>query len=95
MFNLTRQEKFVLIFVACIFFIGLGLNFALKHAPWLNNVYYHFQVIDKLDLNKANYEELVNLPQIGETLAKNIIDYRTTYGFFKNLEELRQIKGIS
>lgn len=94
MFNLTRQEKFVLIFISVIFFIGLGLNFALKHAPWLKNVYYHFEVLDKVDLNKATEEELSNVVQIGQILAKNIIDYRNTYGAFKNLDDLLRVKGI-
>lgn len=95
MFNLTRQEKIVLIFVGCVFFVGVGLSFTLRHTVWLKNVYYHFETLDKVDLNKASYEELVNLPQIGESLAKNITDYRSNYGAFKDLSDLAKVKGIS
>lgn len=94
MFNLTRQEKLVLIFISAVFFVGIGLSFALKYAPGLRNVYYHFETLDKLDLNKATQEQLTYVSGIGPSLAEVIIDHRNKYGPFKNLEELKQIKGI-
>ena len=48
----------------------------------------------KVDLNASTSKELQQLPGIGKGLAKRIVDYRTTNGPFKSVEELMQVKGI-
>ncbi len=47
-----------------------------------------------VNVNKADQRELVALPMIGPTLAKRIIEYRTKYGPFRSLEDLKKVKGI-
>ena len=47
-----------------------------------------------VNINQASATELVNLPGIGEVKAKAIVDYRTSHGPFKSIEELQQVKGI-
>ncbi|MGD0153364.1 MAG: ComEA family DNA-binding protein [Thermacetogeniaceae bacterium] len=50
---------------------------------------------DKLNINTATAEELdAKLPGIGPTLAKRIVDYRTSHGSFKTVEDLRSVSGI-
>lgn len=49
---------------------------------------------DIVDINKASKEELMNLKGIGESKAEDIIEYREKIGYFKNIEELKEVKGI-
>jgi len=47
-----------------------------------------------INLNTAAREELLELPGIGDTLAERIVAYRKSHGAFRNVEELRKVKGI-
>jgi comEA protein len=47
-----------------------------------------------IEINSATATELVQLPQIGPVLADRIVEYRNTYGAFKDIEELIKVKGI-
>lgn len=48
----------------------------------------------KINLNKANENELQNLPGIGPSKAAAILEYRETKGPFKSVEDLKNISGI-
>ncbi len=47
-----------------------------------------------VNINTADSQELMNLPGIGQAKADSIIEYRTTNGTFKTIEELMKIPGI-
>lgn len=47
-----------------------------------------------LNINNASINDFMSLPGIGETKAKSIIEYRSSHGLFKNLEELKEVNGI-
>ncbi|MDD5005075.1 MAG: helix-hairpin-helix domain-containing protein [Candidatus Omnitrophica bacterium] len=97
MFDLTSQEKKTIIFVLSLCILGIGLDFFRKKADRIDLVNYKAleeQLIKKSDINKAGFSELANIPGVGERLAYSIIDYRKAKGGFKNIEELKEIKGI-
>ena len=48
----------------------------------------------RVNINTADIDELMGLPNIGETLAKRIIAYREKNGSFKTVEEIMAVEGI-
>jgi competence protein ComEA len=47
-----------------------------------------------LDVNTATADELVQLPGVGPSLAKRIVDYRQQYGPFQTVDDLQDVPGI-
>lgn len=48
-----------------------------------------------VNINNADFDELLSVKYIGKITAENIIDYRETYGDFTNIEQIKNIEGIS
>jgi competence protein ComEA len=48
----------------------------------------------KIDINTADWPEFATLPDVGETTARRIVDYRKRNGPFQSLDDLRQVRGI-
>jgi competence ComEA-like helix-hairpin-helix protein len=47
-----------------------------------------------LNINSATADELQGITKVGPVLAKRIVAHRKEHGPFKNLDELRRVKGI-
>jgi competence protein ComEA len=48
----------------------------------------------QVDVNRADWPELAQLPGIGEVLARGIVESRRTQGPFRHLDELLRVRGI-
>ncbi|MGM0587972.1 MAG: ComEA family DNA-binding protein [Bacteroidota bacterium] len=48
----------------------------------------------RLHLNTATHEQLTQLPGIGPVIAERIVEYRRNNGYFIQLSQLKEIKGI-
>ncbi len=50
--------------------------------------------LGKIDLNQSTMKELMELPNIGESKARAIIEFREKYGDFEDVDELLYVPGI-
>ena len=51
-------------------------------------------VAEKVNINKATAEQLMEIKGIGESYAKRIVEYRDKNGPFKKIEDIMQVQGI-
>ncbi|MBP7654606.1 helix-hairpin-helix domain-containing protein [Candidatus Dependentiae bacterium] len=49
---------------------------------------------DKVDINNADMETLTSIKSVGKSAAQRIIDYREENNGFKNIDDLKNIKGF-
>lgn len=47
-----------------------------------------------VDINRADKNELMSVSGIGEVKADAILEYRKKHSCFKNVEELKEVKGF-
>jgi len=95
---LTKTDRWFLI-VMLLLGTALGLANWIRYSGSnmkpveigrLNNQPYQYRV----DVNDANWLELMLLDGVGETLAKRIVNHREQFGPFQQVEDLLEIKGI-
>lgn len=51
-------------------------------------------LIHRVDLNRAPWYELANLPGIGESKARRIVRDRRAHGPYRTLKDLERVAGI-
>ncbi len=47
-----------------------------------------------VDVNRAGSAELAELPGVGDTLARRIVEHRSEHGPFTSYDDLGRVKGI-
>ncbi len=95
MFSLTEEERRVSLFFIAVALIGMGVSFLLKINAAAGILKPMGLDTLKVDLNKADKYALMEIPGIGEKLSQRIMEYRSKQGVFKEIEELKNIKGIT
>lgn len=71
-------------------FIQAGYITSPIAAPGLQD-----RATDRLDINTATLEELVQLPGIGPVLASRIIEHRRKHGRFRRPQDIIIVRGMS
>ncbi len=51
-------------------------------------------LVYRIDLNRADRAELLQLPGVGEHMAQRIVEYRQRHGLFHDVNELTGVQGI-
>jgi competence ComEA-like helix-hairpin-helix protein len=80
---MRRWTQSVLTLVAALLILG-GVAHGKKKPP-----------AHPIDINAASVKELEELPGVGPTTAKAIVEFRTRAGRFQRVTDLLVIRGIS
>jgi competence ComEA-like helix-hairpin-helix protein len=94
MFDLTPQERQVVLFLVIVAMAGSGINFLAKVFAPVRSIACANPDIGKIDINTADKQTLKLIPGIGEKLAERILDYRRQNGKFYEPEDLKNVKGF-
>jgi competence ComEA-like helix-hairpin-helix protein len=97
-FEFSRKESLATFFLITAILIGTGIKYTIDQHWWLPKT----EVVDtdpesirlKIDLNRAEWYELIILPGIGEKKAMAIVEYRKEAGGFKTIGQLCEVNGI-
>lgn len=98
MFFITHQERKVLLGVAVLILTGsLIKHFKAETAqdstviiPAEENAF----ILKTININIASAQKLREINGIGEVTARRIVEYRTRFGEFEGIDDLKKVKGI-
>ena len=101
MMELTKQEKYTILFLVVSAFVGLVIlsvrhvygrpRIEIVHGPSLEKEIAESKMVN---INTATRDDLERLKGIGPSLAAAIIAYRSEHGPFVRTEDVRNVKGI-
>jgi len=102
MFDLEKREKFILLLLLAILLAGLAFGVYQKRAVYIdvksddftNYVEDPSTERSKININESDAAGLMKLKGVGKVLAARIIEYRSTNGSFRSVEELKRVKGL-
>lgn len=91
---LTKEEKAILLIILISLVIGSFIYFLTSYKNQIKKENISTSQI-YLNLNTATIDDLDKIPGIGKIIAQRIIEYREKNNGFKNIGELKYVKGIS
>lgn len=83
----------IVVLIAVLVILNI-INYVGRENLKRNYIFFVEEGISQVSINNASVTELMMLPGIGPTLANRIIEHRTKNGGFKNLNELKKVKGV-
>ncbi|MFA4842475.1 MAG: helix-hairpin-helix domain-containing protein [Candidatus Omnitrophota bacterium] len=94
MLELAAEERRAVLFLVSLGLVGMGLSFAFKVNSRIERYVVPGENFAKININRASLSDLVAAKVASEKLAAKIIAYRDTHGPFRDMEDLKEIKGI-
>ncbi len=91
---MSKREILVLGILILVLVAINVVNYVKKENLKKNSTVLLEEIKVQISVNNVDVSELEDLPGIGPSLANRIVEYRNTYGKFKNLESLKNVKGI-
>ncbi len=98
---ITRQEKYIIVFLSICLIVGLGVNAWRKLHGGIRVEVRRFreggaagETRERINVNSASREELMKLKGVGKVTAGRILDYRASHGAFSSPDELAHVKGV-
>ena len=95
---LRRADQAVVAVLILFALVGMGVYWFVQGGPRGDLI--EIDRADPLtarylvDINKAEWFEFAELPDVGETLARRIVESRAAAGPFKDQSDLRRVRGI-
>ena len=95
---LRRMDQAAVAVLVLFALVGMGVYWVVQGGP--RGELIEIDRADPLtarflvDINKADWPELAELPEVGETLARRIVDSRVKDGEFRDHDDLRRVRGI-
>jgi competence ComEA-like helix-hairpin-helix protein len=97
-FGLTARDCRFLMFLSTILLVMMGIH--LLRFTWLGEPALRLERADahrfelQIDVNQATWVEWMQLPEIGEGLARKIVKFREEQGPFLSTDDVRRVPGI-
>src|SRR3954454_807311 len=95
---LRRMDQAAVAALVALSLVGMGVYWVVQGGPRgeLIEIDRAEPLIARylVDVNKADWPEFAELPDIGETLARRIVDSREAGGAFRDHDDLRRVRGI-
>ncbi len=95
---LRRIDQAAIAGCCLLFLIALGLYWTAHgglHGRLIEIEHADKAAVDfKVDINTAEVDELITIPEVGQTLAQRIVQYRHQHGPYQTVDDLRHVRGI-
>ena len=75
-------------------FIVIMLTLVIVFACQTTNCLFAEGIEGKVNINTGTEAQIALLPGIGPKLAKEVVNYRTTNGNFKAIEDVKKVSGV-
>ena len=95
---LRRADQAVVAVLILFALVGMGVYWFVQGGPRGDLIEIDradpLTAQDLVDINKAEWFEFAELPDVGETLARRIVESRAAAGPFKDQNDLRRMPGL-